>query len=228
MTSRLGELRPLLACRDALAGLRTGSVALAVRGINWCGRADDPPAARGRFYTLVGGVVVAGYAAVRYPVPAGTLEAVGWCVAAWMHAPAPEPEEEPLEQAGEQPAPPPADPLPGLLWDLIGDAPGVHLKTVVEHLHETGLDTDCDRAAVRAALTRRGIAFKGSVREADNRVNEGVHRDDLQAWEEARSPTPPAVLSKTRSDPVATALTCDVANPATPIATPPTPHEAAS
>lgn len=112
------------------------------------------------------------------------------------------------------------DPLPGILWELIGDAPGVHLKTVVTHLHTSGLDTACDRPAVRAALTRRGITVKGSVREADGRVNEGVHRADLQAWEEALSPTVPDAAPEACSSPVATALTCDVAKPATAVATP--------
>ncbi|WP_405909569.1 hypothetical protein OG742_37205 [Streptomyces sp. NBC_00828] len=112
------------------------------------------------------------------------------------------------------------DPLPGILWELIGESPGVHLKTVVAHLHHSGLDTACDKAAVRAALTRRGITVKGSVREADKRVNEGVHRADLQAWEEARSPTTPADTPEARSGPVATALTSGVAKPTTHAATP--------
>ncbi|MFE7072694.1 hypothetical protein ACFU96_21690 [Streptomyces sp. NPDC057620] len=125
-------------------------------------------------------------------------------------------------KAGEQrPADTFVDPLPGLLWELIGDAPGVHLKTVVAHLHTTGLDTACDRAKVRAALARRGITVKGSVREADGRVNEGVHRADLQGWEEARSPAAPAMAPEARSSPVATALTSNVAKPATAVATPP-------
>ncbi|MFL1904778.1 hypothetical protein ACJWDR_37595 [Streptomyces tauricus] len=125
------------------------------------------------------------------------------------------------DQKTEEPtAEAPVDPLPGILWQLIGDAPGVHLKTVVRHLHESGLDTTCDRGAVRAALTRRQITVKGSVREADGRVNEGVHRTDLQAWEEAHSPATPGPAPEARSGPVATALTSNVAKPATAVATP--------
>lgn len=125
-------------------------------------------------------------------------------------------------QAGEEPLDEtPVDPLPGILWDLIDQAPGVHLKTVVAHLHTTGLDTACDRADVRAALARRGIPMRGSVRDASGRVNEGVHRADLKGWEEAHSPTTPAGCPKTRSEPVATALTSDVATEATAVATPP-------
>ncbi|WP_405925434.1 hypothetical protein [Streptomyces sp. NBC_00035] len=126
----------------------------------------------------------------------------------------------PAETAEEPAAGTFIDPLPGILWELIGEAPGVHLKTVVTHLHQSGLDTACDKAAVRAALTRRGITVKGSVRGADNRVNEGVHRADLQAWEEARSPAATANAPEARSGSVATALTSDVAKPTTPAATP--------
>lgn len=117
----------------------------------------------------------------------------------------------------------PADPLPRILWDLIGEAPGVHLPSIVRHLHQTGLDRACDRAAVRAALGRRGITIRPSVREADGRVNQGVHRDDLKAWEEARSPAPTAVGPKARSYSATEALTSDVAAPATGVATPSTP-----
>ncbi len=169
------------------------------------------------------GVAVTAYAVNRYKTWIVWM-LLAWCAAAWAHAPN-VPEEEPeqlVEEGEERPAEPAPDPLTGILWELIGDAPGVHLKTVVAHLHETGLDTACDRGAVRAALDRRGITVKGSVREADDRVNEGVHRDDLRAWEEARSPAPPGALSKMRSNPVATALTSDVAEPATAVATPAT------
>lgn len=126
------------------------------------------------------------------------------------------------EAGEEQPAEAFVDPLPGILWELIGQAPGVHLKSVVTHLHETGLDAACDKAAVKAALDRRGIPTRGSVREADGRVNEGVHRADLKGWQDAHSPTAPAGCPKTRSEPVATALTSDVATEATAVATPPT------
>lgn len=131
--------------------------------------------------------------------------------------------EAPAEDAEPAAREAPVDPLPGILWALIGEAPGVHLPSIVRHLHQTGLDRACDRAAVRAALGRRGIPLRPSVREADGRVNQGVHRDDLKGWEEALSRAPIEAGPKTRSYPATTALTSDVAAPATGIATPSTP-----
>ncbi len=162
---------------------------------------------------LIGAAVLV-YAAARYRTWIWAGVAV-LCAAAWAHAPGPveelpdEADDEPQDEGEEPPTEAPVDPLPALLWELIGEAPGVHLKTVVAHLHQTGLDTACDRAAVRAALGRREIPVRGSVRGADGRVNEGVHRADLKAWEEARSPTAPMDTPETRSSFVATALTSE-------------------
>ncbi|MDX3398430.1 hypothetical protein [Streptomyces sp. ME01-18h] len=168
-------------------------------------------------------LVVAGYTVARYRTAFAWLLAA-WCVAAWMHAP--DRKEQTAAEAGEQPpVEAPDDPLPGLLWDLIGEAPGVHVKGIVEHLHETGQDPTCQPADVRAALGRRGIPLRASVRDAAGRVNQGVHRADLTAWEQALSPTVPAPLSKTRSNPATTSLTSGVADAATAVATPPTPAD---
>ncbi|BCM70882.1 hypothetical protein EASAB2608_06216 [Streptomyces sp. EAS-AB2608] len=167
----------------------------------------------------VGGLAVV-YVAARYRSWVIWL-VIGWCAAALLHAP--KAGSESADQAEEDPpAEPPEDPLPGILQALIGDAPGVHLKTVVHHLHQEGLDTTCTTADVTAALDRRQIPVRASVRDAAGRVNRGVHRDDLQAWLEARSPTALAPLSKARSNPATTAVTCDVADAATDVATPPT------
>ncbi|NUO42404.1 MAG: hypothetical protein HOV82_10230 [Streptomyces sp.] len=169
--------------------------------------------------TALAGAAVAVFAAFRYRTAIAWMLAA-WCVAAWMHAP--DEGEQPAVEAGEQPpAETPEDPFPGMVWDLICDAPGVHLKRVVEWLHETGLDTTCTVAEVRAGLTRRQIPVRASVRDAAGRVNQGVHRDDLKAWLDAHSPAAPAPLPKTRSNPATTALTSDVATPATGVATPP-------
>jgi hypothetical protein len=162
---------------------------------------------------LVGAAVIV-FAVVRYRTAFGWLLAA-WCVAAWMHAPG---DDEPEQKR-------PTDPFPGMIRDLIGDAPGVHIKTIVAWLHETGLDTDCTAADVTAGLTRRQIPIRASVRDANGRVNKGVHRDDLEEWLEARSPASPAALPKGRSKPVATALTSGVADDATAVATPPTPAD---
>lgn len=179
----------------------------------------------GRFgwKAVVGGAAIVVYAAVRYRTWIAWMLLV-WCAAAWMHTPATATEaaEEQLDEAGKQP---PIDPLPWLMWKHIGEAPGVHVKTLAELLQAAAPEETVDRAAVRAKLAARGIPVRPSVRDAAGRVNEGVHRDDLKAWEEARFPAPPVPLSKARSSPVATALTSDVANPPTGVATPPTPGE---
>lgn len=82
----------------------------------------------------------------------------------------------PLEMA-------PGDPLIDLLWRLLGDAPGVHLKTLTETLAATqqGSGEAPSRAAVEAALTARHITLRPSVRDTRDKVNRGVHRDDLTA-----------------------------------------------
>lgn len=125
------------------------------------------------------------------------------------------PEED--QEAGEEH---PGEPLATVLWHLIGDAPGAHLKTVAEHLQAALPEQPVDRAAVRAKLAALGIPVRASVRDAAGRVNEGVHRDDLTGWEEAPSPTEPGTPSEARSDPCSDALTSDVATAPTTVATP--------
>lgn len=99
-----------------------------------------------------------------------------------------------LEQPSTTPdAGPSSDPLPALLWQLIGEAPGVHRKTLTEVLAQAvgeGSAEPLTEAAVEEALTARGIPLRPSVRDARKKVNRGVHRDDLTAWEKALSPTP--------------------------------------
>lgn len=121
------------------------------------------------------------------------------------------------QQAGEEQ---PGEPLAVVLRHLIGDAPGTHLKTVAEHLQAAAPEQPVDRAAVRAKLGALGIPVRASVRDAAGRVNEGVHRADLQAWEEALSPTEPESPSGPRSSPCSDAVTSDVAKRRTDVATP--------
>lgn len=161
---------------------------------------------------LIGGAVLL-YTANRYRtwIPYGLALA---CAAAWMHVPD-EDEKEAGESAAEatnqEPEVTSVDPLPSLLWKLIGEAPGAHVKALTEHLNAAAPGASFDRPAVRAALAARGIPIRPSVRDVAGRVNEGVHRDDLEAWEKALSPAAPKALPEARSEPVATAVTCDVA-----------------
>jgi hypothetical protein len=114
----------------------------------------------------------------------------------------------------------PLIPIVTVLWQLIGNAPGVHLKTLTKHLQAAAPETPVDRAQVRVKLAALGIPVRGSVRDAAGKVNEGVHRDGLKAWEQALPQAATGTPSEARSGPVATALTCDVGDAATDVATP--------
>ncbi|MFM9616832.1 hypothetical protein ACKI14_02580 [Streptomyces turgidiscabies] len=122
--------------------------------------------------------------------------------------------------AGEEAAVPP---IVTVMWKLIGDAPGVHLKTLAAALQKAapeGAEEVVDKAAVRAKLGALNIPLRGSVRDAAGKVNEGVHRDDLKAWMEALPSAAPGTPPDPRSGPVATPVTCDVEKRRAPVATP--------
>lgn len=120
----------------------------------------------------------------------------------------------------KRPPEPALDPVVPLLWHLIGDAPGVHLKTLTAHLQAAAPEQALDKDAVRAHLTTLQIVVKPSVRDATDRVNDGVHRADLKAWEQALPSTASQPLPATPSGPVATALTSNVGNRRKRVATP--------
>jgi len=111
------------------------------------------------------------------------------------------------------------DPTVPLLWRLIADAPGVHLKTLTADLKKATPDQPLDKASARGHLAALGIPLRGSVRDAAGKVNEGVHRDDLKAWMETLPSTAADPSPGPRSGPVATAVTCDVAKRRAPVAT---------
>lgn len=99
------------------------------------------------------------------------------------------------ESAAEAPEESPGDPLPPLMWRLIGEASGVHLKTLTEVLAEAaqkGGQRPPSKAEVEAALEDRGIPLRDSVRDARGKVNRGVHRADLEAWGKGLSQAEPA------------------------------------
>lgn len=114
----------------------------------------------------------------------------------------------------------PVDPLVTVMWMLIADAPGVHVKTLAAHLQAAVPDQLVARVAVRAKLGALGIPVRASVRDAAGRVNEGVHREDLEAWEKALPDPSPDAAPGPVAAPVATPVTCDVADVPTPVATP--------
>lgn len=111
------------------------------------------------------------------------------------------------------------NPVVPLLWRLIADAPGAHLKTLTADLKKATPDQPLDKASVRGHLAALGIPLRGSVRDAAGKVNEGVHRDDLKAWMEALPSTAAAPSPDPRSGRIATPLTSGAAKRRAPVAT---------
>lgn len=68
--------------------------------------------------------------------------------------------------------------LHALIRDLIGDHPGVHLSTLLEHLQKHGQGEGWTVALLRTRLPLLGVPVRRSVKVA-RRVAYGVHRDDL-------------------------------------------------
>lgn len=68
--------------------------------------------------------------------------------------------------------------LHALVRDLIGDRPGVHLSTLLDHLQKHGQGEGWTIALLRERLPRLGVPVRRSVK-VKRRVAYGVHRDDL-------------------------------------------------
>ncbi|MCX5587563.1 hypothetical protein [Streptomyces erythrochromogenes] len=110
------------------------------------------------------------------------------CVAAWRTAPAPA-----AEADEEAPAVPPVEAIRALLWQLIGDAPGVHLSTVLAHLHKHGHHPTWKVADLRRHLERHGIPVELKLKLSGTPTR-GVRREALGAPPPAadRAPSPTA------------------------------------
>ncbi|WP_217545594.1 hypothetical protein [Streptomyces sp. GbtcB6] len=106
-----------------------------------------------------------------------------WIVAAWRAGkPAVDGVATPAEPA---PGPPPAEAVRGLLLDVMGDADGVHLRTVLAHLQEHGQWKDRTVTDLRARLAQLHIPHDRGVKVAGV-PTWGVRRRDLE------SPSPAA------------------------------------
>ncbi len=135
----------------------------------------------GRFgWKTVGfGALICVFAAVRYRTWIAWMLAA-WAVAAWMHAPGNDSEDE-TDEAGEQP--PTAaggDAVRRLLLDLIGDAHGVHLRTVLAHLQDHGQWQGRTVAELRQHLEALGIPVQPKVKVGGTPTR-GVLKADLLA-----------------------------------------------
>ncbi|WP_097921757.1 hypothetical protein [Streptomyces sp. wa1063] len=101
-----------------------------------------------------------------------------WCWAAIRAIPeadAPPAEEQPpmAEDTAAQ-----REQLLDLIRTLIGDRPGVHLSTLLDHLQKHGQAEGWEVPDLRARLTVLQVPVRKSVKVA-RRVASGVHRDDL-------------------------------------------------
>jgi hypothetical protein len=98
-----------------------------------------------------------------------------WCWAAWRAAPAPAPAatESPIDAD-------PAEPVRALLRELIGDAPGVHLNTVLKHLQEHGHHPTWKVADLRRHIEALGIPVDPKLKLAGTPTR-GVRREALTA-----------------------------------------------
>jgi hypothetical protein len=117
-------------------------------------------------------------------------------VAAWRTAPAPVDEAE--ETRGEEPpAAPPVEAIRTLLWQLIGDAPGVHLNTVLAHLQKHGHHPSWKVADLRRHLERHGIPVEPKLKLSGTPTR-GVRREALG--------TPPPVADRAPSPTASTTV----------------------
>lgn len=107
------------------------------------------------------------------PVLLGVLTAL-WCAAAWRAG-------RPLAEPAVEDDPAPLDPeaVRTLLLDLMGDAPAVHLKTVLAHLQQRGHGEGWTVGDLRARLEALSIPVRLKVKAPGGGPTRGVHRDDL-------------------------------------------------
>lgn len=155
----------------------------------------------GRFgwKTVVIGALVCVFAVVRYRTWTAWIIAV-WCAAAWMHAPTDTISEEGVddgedaaeEEAGEDPH----NGMLTLLYTLIGDAHGVHLRTVLTHLQKHGQWQDKTVADLRQHLEALDIPVQPKVKVGGTPTR-GVLKADLDALPPMEAPPPPTAPSPT-------------------------------
>ncbi|MDT0387837.1 hypothetical protein [Streptomyces dubilierae] len=111
------------------------------------------------------------------------LLSAGWIAAAWRagRAPSPEASDETPSEAPEEAAPTPdVEAVRRLLLDVMGDAPAVHLRTVLAHLQKQGQWEGRKVTDLRVHLQRLDIPVSRSVKVAGTPTL-GVRRRDLEA-----------------------------------------------
>lgn len=121
------------------------------------------------------------------------LLSAGWLLAAWRtgRTPTADAADEPEE---ETPAAPDIEAVRALLLEAMGDAPAVHLSTVLTHLRQKGQGEGWTVADLRARLEALGIPVHPKVKAAGKGPTRGVRRVDL-----VPSPAPAQEMSTAAS-----------------------------
>lgn len=182
---RLRDLAGRLALGSALLGRRyeAGVRAWVLAGGTPSGRLIRAGLLLG--VSLMAARIVRAVPALLWPL------AARWCWLALREA-----RQAPDEPAEEPPAGDPADAIRALLWQLIGDGPGVHLRTVLAHLQEHGHHTSWTVADLRRHLERHSIPVDPKLKLAGTPTR-GVRRDALG--------TPPPAAAQAPSPSASTA-----------------------
>lgn len=164
--------------QDAAERLGRGSVHLltgrAVRIVRWVQAGNTTAGRIGRLLLLALPALLAWRLVRLVPVllwPA----AAAWCWASWRAAPAP-PAAAPEPPAGTDPA----EAVRALLRDLIGDAAGVHLHTVLAHLQKQGHHPSWKVADLRRHIEALGIPVEPKLKLAGTPTR-GVRREAVAA-----------------------------------------------
>ncbi|MGW6747624.1 hypothetical protein [Streptomyces sp. NPDC055006] len=178
MIIRLADrLRGLL---DLLARLGPGSRVLLLRLVARFG------------WKVTGAVLVAAvYAAPRYRQWIVWV-LLGWCAAAWSHAPSHEPAEDHVEDADAPAEEEPAEPDPADVADVVRDVIGTDRGALLTALR--GPLGAADTRAVRECLDAADIPVRPGVRTADGN-GPGVHRDDVPTPRPVSTDAPVGVVA---------------------------------
>lgn len=181
---------------ELFRALGHGSIAALRRPCQWCLSAEDAMDRVWRGLGLLWAAAGAGWIVVHSPLLL-VVVVPAWCAVALRHSSFTAWEEGPAAVTVEA-VPPPSDAafISGLA-ELLAGRSGVHLRTIAEHFHKTGVETAYGIPEVRAQCAALGIPVKPSVKVAGAPppgVSSGVNRGDFLA---ALTP-----LASTSSDPV--------------------------
>lgn len=194
--SRLARPAARLCTGSAIVARRLGARAAA-----WCarGRRDDLTGWRAALGILVRLALLAlgAYLLARI---VRALPALMWLLTTWWTAAAWRAGRPATHEAEEAPEETPAAPAPALdpaavralLLEVMGDAPAVHLRTVLAHLQERGQWEGRTVGDLRAALEALGIFVHPKVKAAGAGPTRGVRRVDLTPSPAPAQETSPA------------------------------------